>query len=147
MKNPYDKYLERLQGRMGEDPFTKQARLNSRQLNPAWTRNQTKLDSMYNRGQLTPGARAQASIESAQAQATQISNIYDQAGVRDVQRREQLRTQIDETEMKRDQMDEQIKAQEDQAKYGLWKAIGTGVGAVGGSLIAPGVGIIRYKFQ
>ena len=139
MANPYDKYLERLRGRIQEDPYMQQARRTAFATAPK----QASFDTYLRKENVPVGVASQMELDQQAQRQQAVTGVVERAGAKDVARKEQIKIKLDELEFKKEEYEEREKEIEEQKKEGLWstglQVAGAVAGGIAGSVI-PGVG-------
>jgi len=144
----YQRAIDRLRKRREENPYIQTAQFQVSQLAPEFRGLQRGLSAGLRRGDVSPGAKVQATQEVGTQYKRAIGGIYGQMEAKDRERVDQLNQQIDELEFRKDiaeeQKAEEKKKLEDQKKKMLWKVGGAVVGA--GAGLAFGQPMLGAKF-
>lgn len=131
MANPYDKYLNRLQSKISQDPYYQQARRTAFATMPQ----QNSFGAYLNRENVPVGVASQMELDKQAQRQKSLTGVVERAGELDVQRKEQISDKIAEIKLKRD---EYAKQKKDALTRTLFEAGGAAVGAVAGTVAAVG---------
>lgn len=146
----FDRYIARKQRQRENDPFTARAKIDLSRLGSQNRIVSRELDRQLNRQGLPANVLVQATQEAQSSFNRSAANVLEDAALRDVQRADQITSEIDQLQFQRDLAKEQ---QEEQDRLGLkalpqlaGAAIGLAAGGLPGAQAGAGFGQIAGEF-
>jgi len=136
----FNNHLKRLKSKRGENiHYQRTAQNIGRFTHPFNYMSNQMAQSMVNQ-EAPMSARLQLNRDRAGDYNQFTHNIFSDASVRDLERKDALDMQITDVEFQRDETRRMEKEQEKYQKRAMWQAGLTAVGQIGGNIIAPGFG-------
>jgi len=138
----YRNYLSRLEKEQEDLPFRRSADLTARQLAPKFEETKGRVEDMLRRDNASPMAKAKFALAEEGQVIDQLGNIYTEAQVRDIARKDEMSGKIEETRFKADQEKEAERKADKSRTAQTWKSAAEILGFVGGTALSGGnVGI------
>ena len=146
---PYNQVLKRMKEREQENPFYRQAMNAQRQLTQPYQQMKRELTRRQNQGNMTEAGLAESMMRSNQLLSEAQRNIWDQAGLMQIQRNEGIQDAIAEIEQNKANWQEaerrREEAEEEAKRHArnqfLMQAGGAGLGLLLGGPVGAKMGI------
>lgn len=125
--------------RRTEDPYYQLAREQAGEMSGIYRKQTDRYEQQLKREDLPAGVRADFALRKGQEYARTLSEHYGAAGARDIERREQITGQIEQTRMAIEEQKRLEREREKAKKEGFAKLAIKGAATAVGTLV-PGVG-------
>lgn len=143
-KVDYDKYLRRLQARRADSPYMKAYQMQQASTSLTNQSIDQQMRARMSRGGSSAGAIEQAHQSLQQSALASNQSAWAQMSQQEDSRQREIDSHIDQIEMAKEQQDAAEREARKAKRGGLLKSIasfgGAALGAVAGSIIAPGAG-------